>query len=45
MNKHQLFITVFTKMCWVKLAWSAEPILLTLTLLMGALQGDADKAG
>ena len=29
----------------VKLAWSAEPILLTSTLLMEAIPGDAGKAG
>ena len=37
MKKQKLFITVFTTIHWVKLAWPAEPILLTSTSLMGAL--------
>ena len=42
MKKHKLFVTVFTTIHWVKVAWPAEPILITYTLLMGALLGEAD---
>ena len=40
-KKYKLSITVFTTIYWVKPARPAEPILLTSTLLMGALTGDA----
>ena len=36
-----IFITVFTTIHWVKLAWPAEPILLTSTSLTKAVLEDA----
>ena len=40
-SKRKLFIAVFTTIQWKKLARLAEPMLLTLTLLMGTLLGNA----
>ena len=44
-KNHKLSVTVFSTIHRVKPAWPAEPILLTTTLLTGALPGDAGKAG
>ena len=44
-KKHKLFNAVFTTVHRVKPARPNERILLTSTLLMGALQSDAGKAG
>ena len=41
MKKYKLFVTVLKIIHQVKPAWPAEPLLLTLTLLMGAMPGDA----
>ena len=38
-EKTQTFITVFTTIYWMKPAWPAGPIFLTLTLLMGGPAG------
>ena len=44
MKKLKLFTAVFTTIHQVKLAGLAEPILLNLTKLMGALPSNAGKA-
>ena len=45
MSKNIKISTVFITVHWVRPAWPAEPILLTLILLMGALAGDAGRVG
>ena len=42
-KKPKLFITVFTTILWMKRAWPAESILLTLTLQLRDLSGVADQ--
>ena len=39
MKKHKLYIALFTTIHWVKPALPAEPISLTVTLLMGGPSG------
>ena len=38
---HKRLVTIFTSIRWEKPAWPAKPMLLTSTLLVEALPGDA----
>ena len=44
LKKQNFIVSVHASARWVKLAQSAEPILMTPTLLMGTLPGDASRA-
>ena len=44
-EKNKLFVVVLTTTHLVKQVQRAEPILVTLTLLMGDPEGDAGRAG